>query len=298
DIASFMRVTIYPTDLAALILGVDVIGIRRIGKHPKAIAIVHIFPLRISDAAWILRLANKGTVVLQTAIDAIGVLIIEAYVIELRHRQVFALPPFRAAVVGIPHPTIVAGEHDLRIGWVDPDAVHVAVHPAESAHHRETFSSVLADNQRAVGLEHAVWIFGIHDQIREVERTPYHPLALVTLFPCHPAIIGNEQRAIRRFDKSINALRVRRRDRYGDAAIRFLWETFIGLKRDFRPSIATVAGTKQSAGRGRARTVAARAVLPAFAPEIPHSGKHNLGIGRVDCYVRATGRKIRSLENL
>ena len=49
-----MRVAIYSSDLAALIFGIDVIGISRILKHPEAIAVVHIFPLRIGDAAGVL----------------------------------------------------------------------------------------------------------------------------------------------------------------------------------------------------------------------------------------------------
>src|SRR4029077_5643081 len=99
-------------------------------------------------------------------------------------------------------------EHDLRVGRVDPHVVRVAVSPLKTAHHREAFPAILADNECSVGLEQAVWIFWIDDQIREVERTPYHPLALVTLFPCHPAVVRNEKRAIRRFDKGVNALRI------------------------------------------------------------------------------------------
>src|SRR5437660_11406452 len=55
---------------------------------------------------------------------------------------------------------------------------------------------------------------------------------------------------------------------------------------------------EQSARRERGRTVATGAVLPAFAPEIPHRSEHDIGIRGVDCQVCATGRKIRSLEDL
>src|SRR5205823_15121798 len=47
DVARFMRVAIYAPNLAALIFSIDVIGISRIRKHPKAIAAVHVFPPRI-----------------------------------------------------------------------------------------------------------------------------------------------------------------------------------------------------------------------------------------------------------
>ena len=176
--------------------------------------------------------------------------------------------------------------------------MHVAVHPAESSDDCETFARVFADNQRAVGLEHAIWIFRIDNEIRKIEWPPHHPLAFVALVPRHPAVVGTEQRAVRRFDESVNAFGVRRRDRHCKPAIRFLRETFVGLRRNFRPCVAAIRGTKQSAGRRRGGTFPAGAVLPPFAPEIPHVCKHDVGIGRIHRDVGATGRKIRALENL
>jgi len=192
-----MRVAIHPPDLAALILGIDVIGIGRIRKHPEAVPVVHIFPLRVGDAARVLRLAHKRAVILQTAVNAVRIFVIHANVIKLGDWQVFSFPPFRTTVVGIPHPSIVAGEHDLGVGWIDPYVVHVAVHPPESADHRETFARILADNHRAIRFKYAVGILWIDNQIREIERAPYHPLTFVSFFPAHAAIVGDEQRAIR-----------------------------------------------------------------------------------------------------
>ena len=164
--------------------------------------------------------------------------------IELRDRQVFSFPPFRAAVVGIPHPAIVAGEHDLCVGWIDPHVVHVAMHPAEAANHGEAFARVLANNQRAISLEYAVGILWIDNQVRKIKRPPHHPLALVSLLPRHAAIVGNKQGAIRRFHKSVNPLGIRRRDRHCKTAVRFHRETFIGLRRNLRPSVAAVCRPK------------------------------------------------------
>ena len=128
--------------------------------------------------------------------------------IKLGDGQVFAFPPFAAAVIRVPHSAVVSHKHHLRIGWVDPHVVRIAVSSLKTAYYRKTFACVLADNQCSVGLEEAVRILWIHNEIREVERAPYHPLALVALVPGHSAVIGNEQRALWRFDKHINALRV------------------------------------------------------------------------------------------
>ena len=80
-----------------------------------------------------------------------GILIVHAHVIKLRHRQVFAFPPFAAAVVRVPHPAIVSHEHHLRVGRIDPHIMAVAVRALKAAHYRKTLAGVLAHNQRAIG---------------------------------------------------------------------------------------------------------------------------------------------------
>ena len=127
-----MCLSIYAPDLAALVFGINVIRICGIGEHPETIAAVHVFPLRVGDAAGILRFAHPRTVVLQTAIDAVGIVIVHADVIKLRHRQVISFPPFAAAVVGVPHSAVVAHEYHLRVGRIDPDIMHVAVRTYEN----------------------------------------------------------------------------------------------------------------------------------------------------------------------
>ena len=243
-----MRVPIYASDFTALILGIDVIRISRVLEHPKPIAIEHVFPARVGNATGVLRVAHPRTVILQTTVNVVRIVIVHAYVVKLRDRQVFAFPPFAAAVVGVPHSAVVSHEHHLRVGRINPDIVAVAMRALKTAHDRKALAGVLAHNQRAVSLEQAVRIFGINDQVREIERSPDHPLAFITFLPCRAAVIGNEQRALRRLDKCVDALRFRWRDRHGQASIRFLWETFVGLLCNLRPSIATIGRTEQSTG--------------------------------------------------
>ena len=123
--------------------------------------------------------------------------------------------------------------------------MRVAVRSLKSAYYSKTFTAVLTDDQGAVGLEQSVWIFWIDNKIREVKGAPYHPLTLVALLPRHPAVIGNEQGALRRFYKSVNALRIGRRDRHRNTTIRFLREPAVGLARDLGPGVAAVRGTEQ-----------------------------------------------------
>ena len=108
-----MRVAIDSANLAALVFRVDVIRISRVLEHPESIAVEHIFPTMIGDAARVLRITYPRAIVLQSAIHLVRILLVDAHVIELRHRQIFSFPPFAAAVVRVPHPAIVSGEYDL-----------------------------------------------------------------------------------------------------------------------------------------------------------------------------------------
>src|SRR5262249_38853927 len=127
NIAPFVSVTIYPTDITTLVFSIDIIGIARIGEGKESVAIPHVFPSRVSDAPRILGIANPAAVVLQSAVDVIRIVVIDTDVIKLRDGQVIAFPPFASAVVGIPHSAVIAGKDRLRIGWINPEAMDVAM---------------------------------------------------------------------------------------------------------------------------------------------------------------------------
>ena len=63
----------------------------------------------------------------------------------------------------------------LRVARVDEHVVHVAVHAVETADSAEALAAVLAEDQRAVGLEDTLGILRVDDQVGEVERAPHHP---------------------------------------------------------------------------------------------------------------------------
>ena len=66
----------------------------------------------------------------------------------------------------------------------------------ESADGGETFAAVFTHDQRAVGLEKAIGIFRIDDQVGEIKRAPNHPGALVAPVPGRATVIGNKERAV------------------------------------------------------------------------------------------------------
>ena len=129
--------------------------------------------------------------------------------------------------LGSDYAAIVAGIDGLRIRRIDPHIVNIAMHAFESADRAEALAGVIADYQGPVGLEQSIGIFRIHDQIREIERPPYHPRTFVTLLPGRAAIIGDVERAVGRFDERIYAVRLAGRDGEGNAAEGFVREAGI-----------------------------------------------------------------------
>src|SRR5262249_10930701 len=86
NVATLMCVAIDPANLAALVFRVDVVRISRVLEHPETIAIEHIFPTTIGDAARVLRTPYPRAVVLQSAIHLVRILFVHAHMIELGHR--------------------------------------------------------------------------------------------------------------------------------------------------------------------------------------------------------------------
>src|SRR4029077_15815561 len=68
DAARLVRLAVDAPDLPALILRVDVVGIGGVDEHPEAVAVVHVLPLTVRDAARVLRLTDPRAVVLQAAV--------------------------------------------------------------------------------------------------------------------------------------------------------------------------------------------------------------------------------------
>src|SRR6202035_3794382 len=114
-------------DCASLIFGVDVIGIRGILENPEAVATINVFPARIVDASGIRRVSNPTTVILQPAVNMIGIGVIHAYMVELRNREIGLVHPAGAPVLTAPEAAIIRGKHNIRIIGIDPDVMEITM---------------------------------------------------------------------------------------------------------------------------------------------------------------------------
>ena len=127
DASSFQRMSVHAANRAALRFGVDVVGVGWILERPKSIAAINVLPLRVGNAARVGGIAYPCAVVLQTAVDVIRILIIDAHMVELRDWQIQLMLPARASIFAAPQAAIVAGVDDVRIRWINPNVVKIAV---------------------------------------------------------------------------------------------------------------------------------------------------------------------------
>src|SRR3984893_6434991 len=118
----------------------------------------------------------------------VGISLVHADVIKLGNRQVVALPPGISAIVGIPDTSIVAGDQMIGVIGIDPHIVEVAVGtPGNGA---ETFAAIFAHDQYKVGFVNFIFVFGIDNQVSEIDRPPHHPVAAIPLLPGLSSVIG------------------------------------------------------------------------------------------------------------
>ena len=296
DDARFQREAIDAGDESALRFGVHVAGVSWIRKHPESISSQKIFPAAIGNPAWILRVAYPDAVVLQTAKDMIRIGVVGAHVIELRDRQVVALPPGVATVVGIPDASIVAGNEMLGIFRIHPHIMKIPV--GAIADRAETPAAVFAEDQAKVGLVDFVFVFRIDDQVGEVKRPPDHQIAAVPLFPRLAAIFGAKKSAPRGLDQGIHDIWFGGRDGYGYTAPGLCGQSLGVLFIQLGPRRSSIRGLKKAAAAGGGGAFTAGTERPAFAPKIPHARKKDFGILGIHRNHRAARRGIGAFQNL
>ena len=175
-----------PANLTALRFRINVIGISRIFKYPEPIAVINIFPARVGNAAGIRGITHPNTVVLQSAIHAIGTRVVHAYVVELRRRQVPGAGPAGAAVSAAPETAIVAVINLVGIVRVDPGRRFYAVRIRGGTELRppSTLSNRIKSNSKDL-----ILIFGINNQVGKIKRAPHHVLAGIHLFPAFARVV-------------------------------------------------------------------------------------------------------------
>src|SRR5882724_2751736 len=137
----FAGAVIVTGDFAAIRTGVDDFRIRRIGRDVTALAAADVVPIRAIDGAVRAGAgnANRGVVLLR-AVHVIVESIVRGHVIKLRGRLIVNAGPALRAVGRDSRAAVVSVDEALRVGWIDPKPMVVAV---RNAKHVERLAAII-----------------------------------------------------------------------------------------------------------------------------------------------------------
>ncbi len=191
DAACLARAVIVARDVAAVLAGINDVGIGRIGSGEAGFAAADRMPIAGRDAGLrqTVTRPRAGADVLHGAGDVIGQTIIDADVIELPPRQRRGEPGF-AAVGRDVHAAIVAVEDAARIFGIDPNVVMIAVvRPFDAL---ESFAAVDALKQRHLWTPHDVGVARIDSERGVVESALADGAPIVDELPGIAAVVAAE----------------------------------------------------------------------------------------------------------
>ncbi len=121
----------------------------------------------------------------------------------------------------------------------------------------------------------------IDDQVREVERAPHHPLALVALVHVLPPSFETIESRHPSTRPRVDALRIGRRQRHGDPSVRLLREPGVLRWGDLRPRRAAVGRSEEPAARRSSGPSPPDRNVHPLPPEVPERGEEHVGILRI-----------------
>ncbi len=132
DLLRLARLDVDPLDGAALALAVGGAPVGRIVLGMETVAAADVEPeVGQQLALAVRRRAAPGPVVLEAAVDVIGVAHVGADGVELGHGQVVEEDPGLAVVVAERGAAVLADVETVLVGWVEPHGVEVGVEAAD-----------------------------------------------------------------------------------------------------------------------------------------------------------------------
>ncbi len=263
--------------LAAVGIRIDNVRVVRVGRDIAAFAATDRVPVLTPDHALIVAAGNRDSrVVLLGTIHAVGPVVVDSDVIELRGRLVFLLRPGFAAIDRERRAAVVAIDQMPRIARIYPQRVMVAVRGGQQL---EILTAV-GGAERA-GVQHIDGVHGdrIGKNMRVVPGALSEAVIRIDPRPTSAAIIGAENSTLLRFDGRIDTAAVRARDGNADAAQRTGGKT---VAFDLLPGDSAVRGTVKS------RPGAAARKSPRLTAHLPERGEQGVGIPRVENYIDPT----------
>ena len=296
------RREVHAAQAPALRLVVHDIGVGGVHGHVEAVPAAQAVPVAVGDAV-VLGLvqpglgldargarAAPGLVVLEPAVDVVGLAHVHRQVVELADRQVVEEVPGRGMVVAEIHAAVAAGQHPVAVLGIDPHGVEVGMQVLAAAG-PERAAGVVGDPQVDPQQVDAPVVVGLDADLAEVERArrpraqPGPVLAGVVAAEdaagAAARVDGGDPPALVRLDHGVDDARVLAVDVEADAP---------GLGREPRsklgPGPSAVAGLEDAAGG------TPRRVRPGRAPPRVHRRVEHVRVGRVHRQVAGAGARV------
>ncbi len=266
DVAHLLRAVVVARDLAAVLAGVDDVGVLRIDGHPAAFPAAGRVPvLRVDRVAGDRARNADVAVVLLRAIDPVRELIVRRDPIELRRRLIVLRRPGLSAVERDGGAAVVAQDHPARVVRIDPEIVVVSVG------HRQVGEGLPAVG-RLVHLDvreiNGVGVPRIGSDPRVVPGALADLVIVVDLRELAAVVLAAEEAAVLRLDEREHASGPGRGDRHADLAPRALGQPLGQLL----PRVAAVGRLPEAAPRS------ARDEVPGAAHDLPEARVQRAGV--------------------
>ena len=127
----FLVAVVAPNILGALHFGIgDVLG--GMLQNAKSIAVSNRDPVCCGDASARTGWTAPGAIVLKSAVNIVGLRIVQADVVELRQGQVLDHFKSGSAIVAAVHSAIGSGIHPVRIFYVKDHIMNIGVHTPQA----------------------------------------------------------------------------------------------------------------------------------------------------------------------
>ena len=291
--------------------GPDDVRIDRIGRRKAALAASDRVPHAARDVAAaataapaaltqaaVARAAVRRPVLL-VRVDVVRNLVVDRHVIQLRVWQPL-LQPRPPARLRDRDPLVVADDHPVAVGRIDPHVVMIAAGRLVARLRDQRRPCVNGSTVGGVQIVRLVVVVGGDRHSRVIGR-PSHRVAIrIDHLPVLTAVVGSPELAalgvlamprdaVAGFDQDVYPVRVRVGRRGHHLAHRLGRQTAAG---QLRPGGATIAGHEQTAPRTTALA------SPGVDFDLPHAGEDDARVRRVHRDLRAAGVLVREQRAL
>ena len=269
-----------------LVVRINDVGIARIGDDETALTATGVRPIALLDDATVGPARDAHVrVVLLRAVDVIGEGVVDRDVIELRRRLIALRRPSLAAVHRDARTAVIGVAEACGIFWINPEPVMITVPAGEK---RECLAAVHGAKRARVQNVNRVGRFRVRVNLAEIPGALAEAAVVVHARPFSATIFGTEEPAFFRFDRCVNAIRIRPGNREADAS-----ENSVGqsISLQLLPGHAAIFGAIQSAPRSAAGKI------PGLPARLPHGREDDVRIVRVRRQINRA-RVLVLVENL